>query len=291
MRKFLGLGVVAAFIMIGYGLFSSGNTTPESQNSQSENDIAARLTAEAATPVPTMPIEAETGTDPVDGQVLSMTGDASERCFSGEPVQASPLAGQMIIVDPGHGGEDLGTVNMDYGLHESDFVLNISHLLRHRLTQNGADVCMTRIDDVFVSLADRAYFANENDGDVFVSIHLNSLPDPGENYTMAMWGNEAKDRFLAEKILEVLRFEMASPEFHNGEPNPMNPAIYAFDSLDSYMLKTTEMPAVLVEASFLSSSWEAKVLLDGIEDGSRWREHQIADAVRIGLENYFESFQ
>jgi N-acetylmuramoyl-L-alanine amidase len=289
MRKIIGFAVIVGLLMVGYGLHSNGDTV--SENDGHISDEAAEMTAESLTPVPTLPIEAAAGqgeAQPVQQSAVPSDGD---RCFDGQANADTVLSGMTIIVDPGHGGVDLGTVNSRFGLNESDLALSISHLLRERLMASGADVCMTRITDRYVSLADRAYFANDNDGDAFVSVHLNSVPDTTENYTMTMWGNEAKDHFLAETVLEVLRTRMATPEFHNGEANPMNPNIYAIDDLDSYMLKTSEMPAVLVEASCLSNDWEAQVLLDGIEDGTRWREHQIADAIHTGLVQYFEAFE
>jgi N-acetylmuramoyl-L-alanine amidase len=289
MRTFLGISVFAAFLMIVYGVLLSGDSKTGSDANSTQN-AASDANSMVQTPVPTMPIEIEQhdlDTNPVDGAVSEFPGD---QCFDGTATEQFAMSGSTIIVDPGHGGEDLGTVNMQFGLSESELVISISHFLRQRLTESGADVCMTRVDDSYVRLRDRAAFANSNDGDVFVSIHLNSLPDSDENYTMTIWGNEAKDRYLAEHIIEVLRTRMATPDNHHGAPNPMNPSIYVVDDLDSTMLKTAEMPAVLVEASFLSNSWEAQVFLDGIEDGTRWREHQIADAIHLGLENYFASF-
>jgi N-acetylmuramoyl-L-alanine amidase len=290
MRTFFGIGVFAAFLMIAYGVLLSDDSQTDSDANFSDNAVPGSDSTEQ-TPVPTMQIELgqhELDTNPADGAVSEFPGD---QCFDGVAGQQFAMAGSTIIVDPGHGGEDLGTVNMQFGLSESELVLSISHMLRQRLTDSGADVCMTRVDDSYVTLRDRAAFANSNDGDIFVSIHLNSLPDADENYTMTMWGNEAKDRYLAEQVVEVLRVEMARPDNHHGNPNPMNPSVFVVDDLNSTMLKTADMPAVLVEASFLSNSWEAQVFLDGIEDGSRWREHQIADAVHLGLENYFASFE
>jgi N-acetylmuramoyl-L-alanine amidase len=290
MRAFFGIGVVAAVLMIAYGVFLTANSSTDDNNSAGD-ESASLLEEIERTPVPTMPIENEPhqlDSNPTAGALSELPGD---QCFDGADGQQTVLAGSTVIVDPGHGGEDLGTVNMQVDLTESELVLTISHLLRQRLTESGADVCMTRVDDSYVTLRDRAAFANSNDGDVFLSIHLNSLPDSSENYAMTMWGNEAKDRFLAEHIVEILRTELASPATYQGKPNPMNPAVFVVEDLDSTMLKTAEMPAVLVEASFLSSDWEAQVFLSGIEDGSRWREHQIADAIHLGLQNYFASFE
>jgi N-acetylmuramoyl-L-alanine amidase len=289
MRVFVALAVVVAVTMVGYGLLASGGS-----DSDMESSSHAVGEADDADDIALMSILSHE--DHEDDSEISVSGRSAQdldgdRCFSGDSIGESVLSGRLIIVDPGHGGEDLGTVNTEFGLHESDFVLSISERLRDRLIASGADVCMTRITDTYITLRDRAAFANEHGGDVFVSMHLNSLPDPSHNYTMTMWGNEAKDRFLAETLVEVLAEEMASPRQLNGDPNPMDSEVYRIDSLDSTMLKNSQMPAVLVEASFLSNTWEAKAFVDGIENGTHWRERQIAAAVHTGLEEFFESFE
>jgi N-acetylmuramoyl-L-alanine amidase len=214
-----------------------------------------------------------------------------QRCIPGESVENGPLQGRTIIIDPGHGGEDLGTVNNDFGLTESELVLPISERLAALIVSDGGNACLTRVDDSYIGLGARAEFANEQSGDAFISIHLNSLPNPEENYVMALWGNEAKDRYLAEKIIEPLRHEMATPSYRNGQPNPMNPDVYLLRGLDSNMLRNARMPAVIVEASFLSNTWEAQAFLDGIANGTHWRERQIAWAVHSGIVDYFDAFQ
>ena len=288
MRTFVGIGAILALLLVGYALYANGTSSSDDHDS----DIGIiESTSGSISPAPTMPIEATNGaiTDDVSDQGGPDSSD--QRCFEAASADDSALAGKTIIVDPGHGGEDLGTVNNQFGLHESDLVLSISEYLRDMLTASGANVCMTRVQDTYIELAARADFANEQNGDALVSIHLNSLPDPSESYTMTMWGNEAKDRFLAETMLDVLRYEMAIPQYHNNEPNPTNPDVYILESLDSHMLKSADMPAVLVEATFLSAAWEAQAFQDGIDDGSHWREVQIAEAVHTGLTEYYEAFQ
>jgi N-acetylmuramoyl-L-alanine amidase len=288
MRVFVAIAVVVALVMVGVGFIasrgSSGepnpvntaaeSTPPSTQGSNTENQAGG---------------DAAQHNNPNPDQSADAFDD--ERCVRGDLSANSTVSGKTIVIDPGHGGEDLGTVNTAFDITESELVLPISEKLRDLLLGDGAVVCLTRIDDTYIGLAERAYFANEMDGDAFISMHLNSLPDPGENYTMTMWGNEAKDRYLAERILESLRFGMAEPDYFAGESNPIHQEVYLIEGLDSYMLKTAEMPAVLVEASFLSNNWEARAFVSGIEDGTHWREHQIADLVHLGILDYFETFR
>lgn len=85
-----------------------------------------------------------------------------------------------IILDPGHGGHDTGAI----GGHrrEKDAVLQIAKRVRRHLRAMGFRVIMTRSSDRFVRLRNRTRFANRKHGDVFVSIHANSIANPRKAY-------------------------------------------------------------------------------------------------------------
>jgi N-acetylmuramoyl-L-alanine amidase len=79
-----------------------------------------------------------------------------------------------IVLDPGHGGHDTGTVGPG-GLMEKDLVLQVAQELKKLLEERlGAGVMLTRTDDTFVSLEERTAIANQHQADLFVSIHANS---------------------------------------------------------------------------------------------------------------------
>ena len=81
-----------------------------------------------------------------------------------------------IVVDAGHGGGDPGTIGRS-GTKEKDITLAVAMKLRERLLKLGvADILMTRADDSTVSLQERMDYAKEAKADMFVSIHVNSLP-------------------------------------------------------------------------------------------------------------------
>ena len=92
-------------------------------------------------------------------------------------VRALGLKINRIVIDPGHGGHDSGTLGPG-GLEEKDVVLDVAlrlgRLLRQRL---GADVIYTRSDDTFIPLETRTAIANQAQADLFISIHANSSPD------------------------------------------------------------------------------------------------------------------
>jgi N-acetylmuramoyl-L-alanine amidase len=81
-----------------------------------------------------------------------------------------------IVLDPGHGGHDLGTTGRG-GLHEKDLVLDVAKRLGALLEERlGAEVVYTRTEDVFVPLEERTALANRSRADLFLSIHANSSP-------------------------------------------------------------------------------------------------------------------
>lgn len=82
-----------------------------------------------------------------------------------------------IVIDPGHGGHDTGTIGPT-GLKEKDVVLDVALRLRKLLERNtGCEVIMTRGDDTFIPLEERTAIANEKGADLFISIHVNASRD------------------------------------------------------------------------------------------------------------------
>jgi N-acetylmuramoyl-L-alanine amidase len=84
---------------------------------------------------------------------------------------------KRVVIDPGHGGDDPGARSRS-GLEEKDVTLDIALRLRGLLSAAGFEVVMTRERDVFISLRDRVRLANRIEGDLFMSIHVNSIPQP-----------------------------------------------------------------------------------------------------------------
>jgi N-acetylmuramoyl-L-alanine amidase len=93
-------------------------------------------------------------------------------------IRALGLKVGRIVVDAGHGGHDTGTIGPN-GLMEKDLVLDVALRLGKLLEQKlGAEVVYTRHDDTFIPLETRTAIANQNQADLFISIHANSSPDP-----------------------------------------------------------------------------------------------------------------
>ncbi len=104
---------------------------------------------------------------------------APARGLKPHPEQARPALARAyrIVVDPGHGGKDPGTISRA-GLQEKTVTLPVAKELARLLKEDGFNVVLTRKTDVFVELDDRGAIANHFGADLFVSIHADACPDP-----------------------------------------------------------------------------------------------------------------
>jgi N-acetylmuramoyl-L-alanine amidase len=99
-----------------------------------------------------------------------------------------------VVIDPGHGGHDTGTIGPN-GLMEKDLVLDVALRLGTLITQRlGAQVVYTRSDDVFIPLEDRTRIANDEKADLFISIHANSSPEPSATGVETYYFNLHSDK-------------------------------------------------------------------------------------------------
>ena len=184
----------------------------------------------------------------------------------------SPVAGRVVAVDPGHGGADGGVSHG--GLVEKEINLDVGLRLRERLEAAGARVVMTReTDDVAFtgvrgSLDERLRRALQGEAQLFVSIHANSYPDPGQFGAQTFYHPSSREgRRLALLIQE---------ELVRLQPENYREALAA----DYYVLRLCHCPGALVEVGFLSNPDDRRRLSD-----PAWRQ-ALAEAVARGLERY-----
>ncbi len=212
-----------------------------------------------------------------------------------------------IVVDAGHGGWDLGTVGKQ-GLLEKDLVLEIAQRLGKLLESRlGADVILTRIDDNYIPLDERAGIANQAQADLFISVHANYSDLPSARgvetyYTNFFVAPNAKDletRQSATGNKNAVTASLSPAELHDkieqsrrlaasvqrslyGTLAVQNPGLRDRGVKEaSYVVLTeTAMPGILAEVSFVSSPTdEQKLRSDG------YRE-QIAEALYKGIARY-----
>lgn len=192
------------------------------------------------------------------------------------------IAGKLIVVDPGHGGEDPGALGRG-GSYEKDIVLEVAKKLADVLRQGGAQVILTRETDVDLAdldeyniyrravqdLSRRVAIANEHKADLFISVHVNSFPDPGEDGAQAFSqpGSEEGKKLATEIQREMNRFLA-------------NPGRLAKQA-DYYTLRESKMPGALVEIGFISNPREEKLMLD------HDYQNKIAWSIYAGIVRYF----
>jgi N-acetylmuramoyl-L-alanine amidase len=162
-----------------------------------------------------------------------------------------------LCLDPGHGGQDSGAVGPT-GLYESQAALQIAKYVRRGFLDCGWDVFCTRSDDRFVSLQGRCDIANQNQADVFLSIHCNSFSNPTA-HGYEVWtsiGQTAADP-IAERIFESigLAFPNLAPRFDKTDGDNDKETGFA-------VLIGTVMPAILIEVAFISNPIEENWLRD-----------------------------
>ena len=211
-------------------------------------------------------------------QILAPAGNAA--VATPNLSQTQPLSGKIIVLDPGHGGFDGGTIGRFQQTKEAEINLAISLCLRTRLEYLGASVVMTRSDDNGLAdskkpdMAKRRELIETSGADIVLSIHQNSHPD-SVNFGPAVFylaGSEEGQR-LAETMQATL----------NAALNTEKPRKALVG--DYYILKSGEMPCIIVETGFLSNAEEEAKLRDADY------QQKVADTIADGVLNYFNNVQ
>ncbi len=194
-----------------------------------------------------------------------------EMPYSSEKLQAAAINEDMpvVVVDAGHGGEDGGCTSSD-GVNEKELNLVVSRKVRDILASSGYKVIMTRDEDVMLydmyddledylgkkkmyDLKNRIKLAEENDAEIFVSIHMNKFP---RQQYCGLQVYYSDNNGSSSKLAENIRANTAAylqPD-NDRQIKPSGSSIFVLDRL--------EMPAVLVECGFLSNPDETQKLCD-----------------------------
>ena len=121
----------------------------------------------------------------------------------------------VVVIDPGHGGEDEGALGID-GVREKLIALRVAKLLGVRLQKEGLKVVFTREDDRFMTLAERSRIANESKGDLYLSIHANSAPDRDahgpETYFLSLQASDEEAQRVAFAENQVFGRDATVPD-------------------------------------------------------------------------------
>jgi N-acetylmuramoyl-L-alanine amidase len=226
-------------------------------------------------------------------------------------VQQLGLSASRVVIDPGHGGHDPGTMNKG-GLREKDVVLDVSQRLRKLLEKDGFEVVMTRDKDVFIPLEERTAIANSKGADLFLSIHVNAArstkPRGTETYFLNLATTPDAEEVAArenavttrrvnelqsilqkvlnnEKITEsrelASRVQTSlSGDLYASAKDPRNRGV---KTAPFYVLLGAQMPSVLVEIAYLTNRKDAELLGDGA-----FRQ-KVAESIAVGIRGYQSS--
>jgi len=218
-----------------------------------------------------------------------------------------------IVIDPGHGGHDTGTIGPT-GLMEKDLCLDVALRLGKIIEQRlpGADVIYTRSDDTFVPLEERTSIANQAKADLFISIHANSSRDSGargiETYYLNMKGSaEAMEvaarenataqegvhdlESLVKKIAQTEKID-ESKEFAQDIQDSLAKRIQknartikdrGVRKAPFVVLIGADMPSILTEISFLSNPSDEKLLKQPEQ------RQRVAEGLFQGISSYLQN--
>lgn len=201
----------------------------------------------------------------------SLTLDISKISYS------DGMAGKTVFLDAGHGGSD-GGASGQYGLKEKDVNLAITLKVAELLRQQGVNVIFSRSDDTFIGLYERTTLANNQNSDIFVSIHSNANTNRAINGTStyyyapetlpALYEQKEDRRRLAEDVQREMIASLGRRDIGVLQEN------FA-------VLRTSSMPSILIETAFVSNNDEERLL------GSADFQQKAAEAIVRGISSYF----
>ena len=209
---------------------------------------------------------------------VNLPPPASDRIYASPIAKGRPI----VVIDAGHGGRDPGAISVSGQVREKDLTLTLAQALRDELVKRGrVRVAMTRDDDRYLVLDDRAAVARRLNAAMFVSIHIDSAPNPlargASVYSLSDVASDAEaarlaarenadfshgsaagtvDTMLADLAMRLQMSASAdlASRFVNKaagrvelRPNPHRFAAF-------HVLRRAEAPAVLFEAGYLSNA-------------------------------------
>jgi N-acetylmuramoyl-L-alanine amidase len=259
------------------------------------------------------PAQASEGEARPGKKAVQVNAKASADAPEGGGAQAERV--WVVAVDAGHGGKDSGTKGRR-DLVEKKLVLDIARRVSQSIEQtSGFKAVMTRDKDVFLDLLERTKIAKRKKADVFVSVHLNSAPrktargvevffispagaDAAAKRLLSNREATAKELGIEEPhstdILQMLvdlnqqkmmeRSFLLAQEIIEAADRPGLPPIRSIKQQSFAVLKSIDMPSVLVEAGFLTNSDDAKIMAS--PDGRQ----AVAEAIAAGVVSFLKQY-
>ena len=229
-----------------------------------------------------------------------------------QPVEEPKRGKPLIVIDPGHGGIDPGAVGAT--INEKQLTLAVAKALKKELEDTGKfRVLLTRTTDVYIPLRDRFGLAREKGADLFISLHADSHNNPltrgASVYTLSEKASDAESEALAAKenksdiiagvdlskqsnVVSNILIDLAQRDTKNMSTRfasllvrELKEQTMLLGNTHRYagfaVLKAPDVPSVLVEMGYISSSKDEALL------SSSSHQKRLARAVRQAVENYF----
>jgi N-acetylmuramoyl-L-alanine amidase len=195
--------------------------------------------------------------------------------------------GKVVVLDPGHGGEDPGAVSDNLGLKEKDINLYVALKVKKLLEESQYKVIMTRTEDILEydetaksntdkrrqDLKRRKKIMDESNADIVVSIHMNKFDNPKYYGAQAFFAKNSKS---SQKLAICLQASL----IENLDKTNKREALLKKEEI--IILKDMKVTTAIIECGFLSNPDEEKKLAD-----DKYKD-QIARAIKIGIDNYFK---
>ena len=187
--------------------------------------------------------------------------------MSAQPSVSIRKSSGCVVIDAGHGGKDPGATSC-LGFQEKTVNLAVAQKVASMIGQSGVKAIMTRSNDGFIELEERAAIANRYDADLFVSIHADSCPDSStRGFTMyvsrsASWSSRRAASAIAKSLAKTGLSSRGTQK------------------ADFRVLVGTRGPAVLIELGYLSNSSDAGLLRDSSFQG------RLAQAIASGISDF-----
>lgn len=177
----------------------------------------------------------------------------------------------VVIVDPGHGGRDVGAVGIG-AIREADIVLDISLQVAQLLEQQGVQAILTRSDDREIDLEPRVQLAERVNATLFVSIHANAI-------------DMSRPEVNGIETYYYSNGERLAATIHNSMLQSTGSRDRGVRQARFYVLRKTSMPAVLVETGFVTGAEDAPKLAN-----AAYRQ-RMAEAIARGILQYIQQNQ
>lgn len=181
----------------------------------------------------------------------------------------------LIVIDAGHGGKDFGTNSPSNPKYlEKNLTLSTAFMLRNYLQQMGYEILLTRDDDTFIPLDERAQIANEQKPKAFISVHYNHA-DSKDAAGIEVYYYKSDDNKTRSSSSKLLAESILTNVIHSTKAKSRGVKHGNFA-----VIRETKMPAILIEGGFLSNEGE----MEKIKKASYLK--QLAWGIANGLDEY-----